>query len=208
LKIPGVTQHVIQRGNNRSDIFRSPSDYEFFLDTLHDASTRYQMDIHTYTLMTNHVHFLVTPRTGTAVSTTMQAIGAKYVRYFNHRYRRTGTLFEGRYRSMVIDTEAYWFTCMRYVELNPVRAALVSQPDAYQWSSYSANALGTPDRLIVPHPLYISLGESPAVRQRNWRALCEEALSPEQLAEIRDVAHRGGTLGRAALKSSGVSAQL
>ena len=201
IRIPGLSQHVIQRGNNRIDIFRSASDYELFLSILHAASTRHHMDVHAYTLMTTHVHLLVTPRTATAVSTAMQAIGAKYARYFNRRYTRTGTLFEGRYRPMTIDTEAYWFTCMRYVELNPVRAGLVTAPEGYRWSSYCANALGRTDALIIPHPLYLALGESPVIRQQNWRAICGEALSAEQLAEIRDVAHHGGQLGRAPLPS-------
>jgi len=208
VRIAGVTQHVIQRGNNRSDIFRCPSDYEFFLATMQAVSTRHQMDIHSYALMTNHVHLLVTPRTATAVSTAMQALGRKYVRHFNRRYTRTGSLFDGRYRSMVIDTEAYLFTCMRYVELNPVRAGLVAGPDAYRWSSNSANALGAPNPILVPHPLYVSLGESPAVRQQNWRAICGEVLSAEQLAEVRDVAHHGGVLGRVALHSVDASTQV
>jgi putative transposase len=208
ISIPGVTQHVMHRGNNRMEIFRSPSDYEFFLATLESASKRHQMDVHSYTLMTNHVHFLVTPRTATAVSRAMQVLGVNYVRHFNRRYTRTGTLFEGRYRSMVIDNETYWFTCMRYVELNPVRAGLSAAPEAYRWSSYSANALGTPNAILVPHPLYLSLGESPAVRQQNWRAICGEVLSADQLAEIRDVAHHGGVLGRVALHSVDVSTQV
>jgi putative transposase len=195
LQISGLTQHVIQRGNNRIEIFRSPSDFAFFLAALYTACTRYLLDVHAYALMTNHFHLLATPRTTTSISETMRAIGPKYVRYFNRKYARTGTLYEGRYRSCVIDTDVYWLTCMRYVELNPLRAGLVSQPDAYRWSSYAANAFGMPDKLIVPHPLYMSLGQSPQIRQQSWRSICGEVLTTEQLTEIRCVTHRGGVLG-------------
>jgi putative transposase len=195
LQIAGTTQHVIQRGNNRIEIFRSQSDFTFFLSALHILCARYLLDVHAYALMTNHFHLLVTARTATSVSATMRAIGPKYVRYFNRKYTRTGTLYEGRYRSCVIDSDAYWWTCMRYVELNPLRAGLVSQPDAYKWSSYSANALGTANDLIVPHPLYLSLGQSPLNRQQSWRSICGQSLTPEQLTEVRSVTNRGGVLG-------------
>jgi putative transposase len=194
-KNAGLTQHVIQRGNNRSEIFRCAGDYEVFLATLREACGRHQLDVHAYALMTNHFHLLVTPRCDTAVSMTMQAVGRRYVYHFNRRYSRTGGLFEGRYRSMLIETESYWFNCMRYVELNPVRANLASRPDAYPWSSYLSSALGMPDRLIVPHSLYASLGDSPAARQRTWREICGQALSERQLAEIRHAVHYGGALG-------------
>jgi putative transposase len=126
--IEGTSHHVIQRGNNRIDIFRSPSDYKVFLSFVRKASLRYRIDVHAYVLMTNHVHLMVTPATATALPRAMQAVGRRYVPYFNERYKRTGSLFEGRYRSLVIDEESYWVTCMRYVELNPVRAGLVDRP--------------------------------------------------------------------------------
>ena len=195
LQNAGLTQHVIQRGNNRIDIFRSESDFEFFLAALGARCTRYLLDVHAYALMTNHFHLLVTPQTTTSLSHTMRAIGPKYVRYFNRKYSRTGTLYDGRYRSCVVDNESYWYTCMRYVELNPLRAGLVSRADAYRWSSHSANAFGMPDKLIVPHPLYTSLGQSPQLRQQAWRELCQEVLTEDQLVEIRSVSHRGGVLG-------------
>jgi REP element-mobilizing transposase RayT len=154
--IPGLTHHVIQRGTNRSDIFRAASDFEALLISLLRASREYELDIHSYTLMTNHFHLVVTPRTANAMSEAMRSASVSYVRYFNRKYIRTGTLFESRYRSFVIDTEEYWFTCMRYVELNPVRAGLVHSCGAYRWSSYAANALGRRDPLITPHQLYLS----------------------------------------------------
>jgi putative transposase len=191
IQIPGMAQHIIQRGNNRTNIFCSPGDFQFFLAALRVLCLRYLLDIHAYALMSNHFHLVATPRTRSATSRVMCAMGSKYVRYFNRKYARTGTLYEGRYRSINIDTEAYWFTCMRYVELNPLRAGLVSAVDAYNWSSYGANGLGAPDGLVVPHPLYLSLGESPESRQRSWRQICGEALTKEQLTDIRDDLRRG-----------------
>jgi putative transposase len=127
LQIVGLTQHVIQRGNNRSEIFKCTGDYVVFLTMLHFACIHHQLHVHAYVLMTNHIHLLATPQIANAVSLTMQAVGRQYVPYFNRRYSRTGSLFEGRFRSTVVETESYWFNCMRYVELNPVsgsRAAI------------------------------------------------------------------------------------
>jgi putative transposase len=201
VQIAGLTQHVLNRGNNRCDIFRAAKDYAFFLVALRDAAVKHQLDIHSYTLMTNHFHLVVTPRLARAVSMAMQVASSRYVGYFNRRYSRTGTLFEGPFKSMFIDSEAYWFTCMRYVELNPVRAGLVSDPTEYRWSSYRANALGIEDQIIVPHSLYLALGETPASRQRSWREVCREALPSDQLFEIRDVVRRGGVLGDVPIQS-------
>ena len=202
VQIPGVPQHVLNRGNNRCEIFRAPRDYAFFLCALLAASVEYQLEIHSYTLMTNHFHLVVTPRQPTAVSMAMQVAGARYVGYFNRRYARTGTLFEGPFKSMLIESEAYWFTCMRYVELNPVRAGMVADPAEYRWSSYRANALGIEDQVIVPHPLYLALGESPASRQYSWRELCREAIPSDELFEIRDALRREGSLGDVPPKSA------
>jgi putative transposase len=186
IKIADLTQHVVNRGNNRCDIFRDEEDYLFFLLALRDASLRHQLDVHAYALMTNHFHLVATPRTASGLSDAMHIVGTKYVGYFNRRYARTGRLFEGRFKSSVIDTETYWFTCMRYVELNPVRAKLVSDPSDYRWSSYRSNGFGVHDRLIVPHSSYLSLGESSICRQQTWRELCGEAIPPEELFEIRE----------------------
>jgi len=199
LRIAGVSHHVIQRGNNRMEIFRSDDDREVFLAMLRDASTRRRLEIHSYALMNNHVHLVVTPRTTTALEKTMQSVGFRYARHVNQCYARTGTLYEGRYRAMVIDTERYLFTCMRYVELNPVRAGLVSRPEAYYWTSYMANAFGAPDALVTPHPLYSSLAPTPAARQRCWRAVCAAALPAEELDRVRAAVHRGDALGAVVL---------
>jgi putative transposase len=191
LQIPGTPHHVIQRGVNRVDIFRSEADYEFFLTIFRAAAIRHETDVHTYVLMTNHVHFILTPRTKEGLSCTMKNVLQTYVRYFNRRYERTGGLFEGRYRSLVIDSESYWFTCMRYVELNPVRAGIVTKPEEYRWSSYQFHGLGRIDDLIVPHQMYLALGKSAAVRQQCWGSICREALSAEHLAEMRDLVRHG-----------------
>jgi putative transposase len=190
IQVADLTQHVLNRGNNRCDIFRAEEDYLFFLLTLRDASVRHQVDVHSYVLMTNHFHIVATPRTAKALSGAMHLLGTTYVGYFNRRYTRTGRLFEGPFKSSVIDTETYWFRCMRYVELNPVRAGLVADPADYRWSSHRSNALGFYDRLVAPHDLYVSLGESAACRQQSWRELCSETMSSEELFEIREATRR------------------
>jgi putative transposase len=178
------------------DIFRSDADYQVFLTILHAAAVKHRTDVHTYVLMTNHVHLIVTPQVDGGLSSTVKSVSETYVRHFNRRYERTGGLFDGRFRSLVIDSEAYWFTCMRYVELNPVRAGLVARPEDYRWSSYRFHGLGAPDDLIVPHRLFLALGNSAAVRQQSWTAICREH-SPEQLAEVRDLVRHGRSVSRA-----------
>jgi putative transposase len=194
-----MPHHVIHRGVNRVDIFRSESDYECFLTIFRSAAAKHETDVHTYVLMTNHVHFIVTPRVEGALSKTMKNVGETYVPYFNRRYERTGGLFNGRYRALAINSESYWFTCMRYVELNPVRAGIIGRPeDCYRWSSYRFHAFGERNDLIVPHHLYLALGNTPSMRQQCWRAICGEALSDEQLAEIRDLTRHRRAVRRAA----------
>lgn len=202
LQIADLPQHLVNRGNNRCDIFRAEEDYLFFLLALRDASVRHQVDVHAYALMTNHFHIVATARVATGLSDAMQVLGTKYVAYFNRRHIRTGRLFEGPFKSSVIDSEAYWFTCMRYVELNPLRAGLVSDPSEYRWSSYSANALGVQDQLIAPHPLYSALGASAASRQQSWRELCREAIPQEELFEIREAIRCRSVLGKATQQST------
>jgi putative transposase len=177
--IPGVAQHVIQRGNNRAAIFSEPADYEMFLCTVAEACAKHQVDLHAYVLMTNHVHFMMTPQSQSALSLTLQGIGRRYVQFFNGRQQRTGGLFEGRYRAWMLDDERYFLTCMRYIELNPVRAGIVTVPDAYRWSSYRAHGLGAANDLLVAHPLYLGLGDTEAARQATWRTQCQVTPSEE-----------------------------
>ncbi len=163
--LPGLPLHVVQRGNNRTPTFQSDSDFEHYREILTDALERTGCLVHAYVLMSNHVHLLLTSPDHRGVSRLMQMIGRRYVRFFNTRYNRTGTLWEGRFKSSLVDTASYLVTCSRYIELNPVRAGMVDSPAQYLWSSYQRLAAGSPDRLVTPHPLYSALGASPAERR-------------------------------------------
>jgi len=186
---------VIQRGNNRCVIFRAPSDYRFFLATLQRASAQHQVSVHGYVLMTTHLHLVVTPASASSLPRMMQTVGRSYVRFYNTRYERTGALWEGRYRAAILHDEKYWISCLRYVELNPVRAGLSKTPDAYPWSSYRVHAFGREDPVVSPHPLYLAMGEAEADRQTAWRAICGASLPETELTEIRRAIHAGRALG-------------
>ncbi len=199
--LPGIPQHVIQRGNNRQATFFSDEDYMRYLVDLKSASDQHQCEVHAYVLMTNHVHLLMTPHKGDGIAKTMQSLGRRYVVYINQTYRRTGTLWEGRYKAALIDSECYLLTCYRYIELNPVRAeGMVEHPGKYRWSSYRANALGETDELIKPHSRYLALGESPQVRQATYRALFNTHVGEQSLSEIRESLNQCRVLGREIFK--------
>jgi putative transposase len=187
--------HVIQRGNNKSRIFFTRDDATFFLGWLGDAAERYGLSVHAYVLMPNHIHLLASPQEADSLPRTMQSVGRRYVRYLNRRIERSGTLWEGRYRATVVDTDAHFMRVARYVELNPVRAALSPDPGSYRWSSHRTNALGAADPLVTPHALYLSLGADAAERADAYRVLFTEALSDEMLAAIRGATNRGWALG-------------
>ena len=194
--IPDQPQHVIIRGNNRDAVFYADDDYHFFLEKLKQASVKHQCDIHAYVLMTNHIHLLITPHTESGISKAMQMLGRYYVQYFNYTYHRTGTLWEGRYKAALIDSETYLLTCYRYIELNPVRAEEMAQhPVDYPWSSYRYNALGKVDPLIVPHLMYRQLGGSAEQRQAAYRELFNAHISEKTLAEIRHASNKAWILG-------------
>lgn len=194
--IPGQPQHVIQRGNNRQDIFRVEDDYRFYLETLKEAAERHDCDIHAYVLMSNHVHFVVTPHQDGSIGKMMQTLGRYYVQYFNRLNNRTGTLWEGRYKSALIDSEHYLLTCMRYVELNRVRAKnLADHPSQYPWSSYRYHALGESDALITPHREYRRLGATEAERQAAYRQLFRTRIPEMTLGAIREATNRAWVLG-------------
>ena len=195
LFLPGQPLHVIQRGNNRESIFAAEEDYRRYLRYLRHAAEEQGLAIHAYVLMTNHVHLLVTPGTESAVSKTMQSVGRRYVQYFNHTYGRTGTLWEGRYKSTLIDSEAYLFTCMRYIEMNPVRAAMIERTDDYRWSSYRRNALGELDAMVSPHPLYQGLGRADSDRQEAYRTLFLTPIPDDGVAAIRHATNKAWALG-------------
>lgn len=193
--LPGQPQHVIQRGNNRQEIFCAESDYRFYLEKLQAAAEKHECYIHAYVLMTNHVHLLLTPGQEDSIGKLMQMLGRYYVQYYNYCYRRTGTLWEGRYRATLIDSEAYLLTCMRYIELNPVRAKMTDHPSAYPWCSYGYNALGQENALITPHVEYKRLGKTPEERQSAYRQLFRTRLGATTLAEIRQATNKAWVLG-------------
>lgn len=200
--MPGHPQHVIVRGNNRMPIFCAVEDYRFYLDKLKQACDKHNCDIHAYVLMTNHAHLLITPQTEHGIGKVMQMLGRYYVQYFNHTYQRTGTLWEGRYKATLIDTERYLLTCYRYIELNPVRAAgMVDHPSQYPWSSYHYNALGDTDELVSPHDEYRRLGRTAMARQQAYRALFKTHIGEKMLAEIRESTNKAWVLGSATFKA-------
>ncbi len=205
--LPGHPQHVIIRGNNREPIFCAEEDYRFYLEKLKQACDKHDCDVHAYVLMTNHVHLLITPHHENSLSKVMQMVGRYYVQYFNHTYNRTGTLWEGRYKASLIDSDTYALVCYRYIELNPVRADMCSHPSEYPWSSYSFNALGKDNDLVVMHGLYRGLGRSAAARQKAYRTLFRARVAEKSLIEIREATNKAWVLGSDHFKDK-VEAQL
>lgn len=198
---PATPQHVIQRGNNRASMFGGPSDLAFYKGCLEHASRRHDVAIHAYVLMTNHVHLLATPSCADGLPRMMQSVGRIYVQYFNKNYARTGTLWEGRYKATVVDSEGYLLACMRYIELNPVRAAMVAAPGDYAWSSVHANAHGAADPLVTPHPVFRGLGRSAGARQAAYRSMLGEPLAGDMLDAIRDATQHAWALGGTAFRA-------
>jgi putative transposase len=189
LELPGVPLHVIQRGNDRAACFRDEGDRLLYLQCLREASSRYGCALHAYVLMPNHVHLLVTPEAPGAVGAMMQSVGARYVRLFNDTYQRTGTLWEGRYKSCLVDSENYLFACHRYIELNPVRAGIVDEPLRFRWSSHAHYRIGAPNNLITPHPMFDAMGRDA------FADLCTQPLPDETVKRIRISTQKGWALG-------------
>ena len=189
-----VAQHIVQRGNNRQSCFGDQSDFAAYAHWLRESSEQWGVAVHAWVFMTNHVHLLATPSSADAVSGMMQHLGRRYVRYFNDRWRRSGTLWEGRFRSCLVQDEQYLLQCYRYIELNPVRAAMVDDPAEYRWSSYRANALGVESSLRTPHPEYLALGDSSS-RLKHYRALFAAQVGDGLVTEIRRATDRGLVLG-------------
>ena len=194
--IPGIPQHVIQRGNNREPCFYAEQDYCRYLDILKEAAVRNNCAVHAYVLMTNHVHLLVTPFKEHGVSHMMQDLGRKYVRYINHEYRRSGTLWEGRFKSSLVDSDHYLLSCMRYIELNPVRASMVMHPSEYKWSSYACNAMGHSNAIIQAHILYQQLAKTVEKRTFAYREIFINHLDQSEIHNIRDALNHELVLGR------------
>lgn len=201
LCVPDVPWHIIQRGNNRSPCFYAPQDYRRYLDTLGELAKQFGCAVHTYCLMTNHVHLLLTPTRRDSAAALMKHLGQRYVQYINRTYRRSGTLWEGRFRSCLTQSEHYVLACYRYIELNPVRAAMVSHPRAYRWSSYRANGEGRVDEVLTPHAEYLRLGRTVDTRHAAYRALFKAHLDPALLSSIRQATNGNFALGNARFTS-------
>ncbi|MCF6319091.1 MAG: transposase [Proteobacteria bacterium] len=195
LNLPNIPQHVVQRGNNRQVCFFNETDYAVYLDKLKEYSQKLKVAVHSYVLMTNHVHLLMTPSNEKGVSLLMQSLGRYYVRYVNDTYNRSGTLWEGRYKSTLVDSDNYFLIVSRYIELNPVRACMVKYPFEYPWSSFRKNALGVPIKLITPHYCYLSLGSNNDERQQAYKALFESQIPDYTIKEIRDSLNKAWVLG-------------
>ena len=195
--LPGIPQHIVQRGNNRLPCFLDDEDRQRYLQCLLDALVRFDCQLHAYVLMDNHLHLLLTPQQDGALSRLMQSLGRIYVRRFNQRHGRTGTLGEGRYRSTVIDSERYLLACMVYIDLNPVRAGMVPASELYPWSSHCHYIGLRNDKWLTPHPLLWSLGNTPFAREAAYADLVRQGLSRQQQQELSDSALQGWPLGGA-----------
>ena len=195
LTLPGIPLHLIQRGNNRQACFFADDDYLRFLAWLKEYADASGCAIHAYVLMTNHVHLLITPETSSSAGLLMKKLGQRYVQYINRTYRRSGSLWEGRFRSCLAQQEDYLLACQRYIELNPVRAGMVEHPADYRWSSYAGNAQGADNELIEAHPQYIALGKNNKERQANYRELFRYQLDPQIVDQIRSATNSNYALG-------------
>jgi len=196
--IPGLPQHIIQRGNNRQIIFAADADYQFFRDAVVEAAGRFGLAIHAYVWMTNHIHLLATPTYEDSISKTFQSAGRKYVQYFNFTYKRSGALWEGRYRATVIDSEQYLLSVMHYIEMNPVRAGMVAHPRDYIWSSHRYYAYGETSlnlSWLIAHDEYARLDRVAEGRQAAYRGLFKANLAADTIAAIRDCTHGSWALG-------------
>ena len=192
LFIPNVPCHIIQRGNNKMLIYRAIEDYEFFLEVLGEAQSKHPCELYSYCLMSNHFHLIINPRQDTNISLFMKFVGGKYVRYFNKKYVRTGTLWESRFRSFLIGKEYYLIRCLRYVETNPVRARLVSDPESYQWSSYNFRALGVNNPLLSLDPWFNSLGTTIVECRLAYIQFIKESIEEKELGKLRKITQNGG----------------
>ncbi len=195
LRIAGLALHIIQRGNNRGPCFFADDDYQFYLHHLGLLARKYECAVHAYVLMTNHVHLLLTPRKADGASLLMKHMGQRYVQYVNRMYRRSGSLWEGRFRSSLVQTETYFLRCQRYIECNPVRAQMVRHPAQYRWSSFGANGECKASTLITAHAEYLALGGDSASRRSSYLELFRSELEEADLKEIRRAANGSFALG-------------
>ena len=195
LTLAGYPHHVIQRGNNRQEIFTSVADYRQLLSLLEENARRFKVEVHAYVLMTNHFHLLATPQNDKGLPLLMQAVGRSYVRYFNDSRGRSGSLWEGRYRSTLIETDRYLLACMAYIDLNPVRAGMVSEAIDFAWSSHGFYVGAKADKLITPHALFWSLANTPFGREAAYAELVRAGISADQQGALTRSALAGWALG-------------
>ena len=196
----GVPVHILLRANNRQQCFKASGDYAAFLWWLREYSEKYQVDVHAWALLEDHLHLLSTPNTAGGLSRMIQALGRQYVRFFNQQNQRSGTLWEGRYRSCLVQPEGYLLKVYRYIELNSVRKEYVSKPSDYNWSSYQINAQGKPSALCKPHTEYLKLGESKEERSEKYQEMFEQSSREDLLEEIRDSTNKGLAIGDESFK--------
>ena len=195
LSLPEIPWHIIQRGNNRAVCFHAEEDYQLYLQYLKEFADKFDCAVHAYVLMTNHVHLLLTPARADSAGLLMKHLGQRYVQYVNRTYKRTGTLWEGRFRSCLTQTEAYVLACYRYIELNPVRAGMVMRPQDYRWSSYHANGFGKANALITPHDQYQRLARQDSERREVYRTLFRAHVDEALTEEIRSATNGNYALG-------------
>lgn len=195
LTLPAHPHHVIQRGNNRQPIFASTADHDTLLSLIAENALKFKVALHAYVLMGNHFHLLATPDTADGLPQMMQAVGRRYVRYFNDKQQRSGTLWEGRYRSTLIQTERYLLACMAYIDLNPVRAGMVAEATDYPWSSHNHYVGKRHDKLITPHALVWGMGNTPFAREVAYAELVHRGLTADQQQALTASALSGWALG-------------
>jgi len=193
--VPNIPLHIIQRGNNHQACFFEEEDYLFYLDWLKEYAKSTGCSVHAYVLMTNHVHILLTPKQSDSAGNLMKRLGQRYVQYINRTYERTGTLWDGRFRSSIVQQQEYLFSCQRYIEMNPVRAEMVQHPGEYRWSSYQTNGQGKSSDLINHHSLYQSLGGTETAREVAYRELFRHELESDEIDKIRKSANGNFALG-------------
>ncbi|HEC73676.1 MAG TPA: transposase [Methylophaga aminisulfidivorans] len=200
--IPEHPYHLVQRGNNRDACFFDPENYQYYLELLTDKMPRYGVALHAYVLMTNHIHLLLTPSEPDSISRLMKVVGSRYAYYINKTYRRSGTVWEGRHKSSLIDADNYLLKCYRYIEMNPVEAKMVKRPEEYKWSSYCVNAWGKGYEQVTPHYLYGALGATLEERSYRYRELFKINLDDKDIHVIRNAAHYCQPTGDSYFKES------
>jgi len=202
LVVPSQPHHVIQRGAGQQPVFIDTQDHRLFLEHLQTAAKKFNVALHAYVLMSNHIHLLATPVESTGLAKMMQWIGRYYVPYFNQKYGRCGTLWQGRYKTAVIDSERYFLICSRYIEMNAVRAGIVAAPENYLWSSYHHHVGERQDALITEHPLYWALGNTPFAREAAYRQLIQQALPNDAVTMLTNSTLKGWAVGSKEFKAA------